>query len=587
MLLALSPLVWGSAASLQETAANATLGANATALIQPSLTATAADATLGANATALIQPSLIAVAADATISAGAQHIRVASLSETADAATIFAFAGTLRTASLTATAANATFSADATAAVQAGLTATAANATGVITALDAIHASLTATAANAAIGSHATVPAHASLTETAASAALGALVQHNRSASLTAAAANAALSAAAADAIHASLTATAANAAIGALAQHNRVATLTEAAAAATISASLMHNRMASLTATAANAAISALVMHTRVASLTETAAAATFVSDALTAIAAELAASAANAALSANAAAPVTAGLTEIAAPAVLATVITSQILAFAELESTATLVASALNAGANIAVRHFRNNYVQRRVRARMQSRGDPMVLRRVADLAGPAPYLNPPDVSPDVEVNNVYVDGGGQTYFRLAATTAIGRLVSGDRLVVGGLSATDWTVVTMPQTVLTDSDGIPQTDADGNPLFGTPLLYYPDALSSNDMFPVVPVTPVVAGSNAAGTLAQPLSFVFAADQAVYGYTMTYEQATALGWTELDTLAVRLAAWRVDPPPKTNDMVLLNGGEIRSVVQTGRVFRDGVNFMYPVQLR
>lgn len=234
-------------------------------------------------------------------------------------------------------------------------------------------------------------------------------------------------------------------------------------------------------------------------------------------------------------------------------------------------------------------RDKYVARRVLARMRNRGDAMVLRRVSLLPGPEPFKSPPDISADLDVTKVSVIDG-QIYLAIDATTIAGRLVPGDRILNSavGISDPPCLVVTMPLVVMTDLDGIPQVDVDGAPVIGAPpaLSYHADSLAGGNRFPVVPVS--FAGDP--DLLSGPMSLLFAADVKVYGNPLTFEQMTALGWVEIDTLGYMLAAKNIDPPPAVNDLIVIftaQGPEVRAIVQVGRKYGGGVNYSFPVQAR
>jgi hypothetical protein len=231
-------------------------------------------------------------------------------------------------------------------------------------------------------------------------------------------------------------------------------------------------------------------------------------------------------------------------------------------------------------------RNKYVARRVLARMQSRGEAMTLRRISMLAGPEPYANPANVTDDVTVTAATVIGG-QAYLNLTASTATGRLIAGDQITSTSFDpvATPCTVVGMPNTVMTNSDGIPQVDETGAPVLGAPppAVYNADALAWNNQFPVVPVSFAGDVTTLINTV---VDIVFAADLQVYGTVLTYEQMVKMGWIEVDTIGLSLAAYLIDPPPKVNDIIIVND-EKRSILQTGRRFSNGVNFLFPVQVR
>lgn len=232
-------------------------------------------------------------------------------------------------------------------------------------------------------------------------------------------------------------------------------------------------------------------------------------------------------------------------------------------------------------------REQYVAQRIGARMQQRGEPMTLRRVSLTGGPVPYANPPDVSSDTAVTTG-VTVAGQAYLGLGGSTVVGRLLPGDQVIcTGATGTTTWTVVAMPTNILTDSDGIPMVAADGTPQTGTPTIYNAAALAANDAFPCIPVTAPGAPDPAAN-IGNSVSFAFVADQPVYGYTLSFEEMTALGWTEVDAIGLRLAAWSGGPlqRPDVNDVVIVSG-KPRSIVSLGPIFRNGVDLAYVIQAR
>lgn len=233
-------------------------------------------------------------------------------------------------------------------------------------------------------------------------------------------------------------------------------------------------------------------------------------------------------------------------------------------------------------------REQYIAQRVGARMQNRGEPMTLRRVSLLNGPVPYRNPPDVSADAVVATG-VTLGGQAYLGISGSSINGRLIAGDQIITGGTTPVTWLVGTMPTTVATDSDGIPRTMPDGSPIAGTPTPYCPDSLAANDAWPVIPVS-APGSPDPRQTIGQSVSFIFTADQAVYGAQISYERMTAMGWTEVDAIGLNIAAYNagaVLPPPKVDDLVLLATGDKRAIITAGQISRNGVMFTYPVQVR
>lgn len=233
------------------------------------------------------------------------------------------------------------------------------------------------------------------------------------------------------------------------------------------------------------------------------------------------------------------------------------------------------------------LRNHYVQNRVGVRMQSRGEPMVLRRVSLLAGPVPYRNPPDVSAVVTVRTG-VTVTGQAYLGLGGTTAIGRLVPGDQIITTG--PVSWVVNVMPTTIATDRDGIALANGSGVPILATPLLYHADALAAGNIWRVIPVTALGGAPDPAVAIGGPVTFKFLADQPLYGVPLSFSAMAHNGWTEIDTIGVNLAAFSDSQgpiaPPKIDDLLFVNG-RLRAILQVGEVYRGGVNFLYPVQAR
>jgi hypothetical protein len=231
-----------------------------------------------------------------------------------------------------------------------------------------------------------------------------------------------------------------------------------------------------------------------------------------------------------------------------------------------------------------YSRGQYVQDRIAGRMQSRGEPMILRSVSELIGIEPYRNPPDLSADLEV----VAGsttGGQAFIGLAGTTVTGRLVPGDQLTVNG---TLLTVMPMPPNVMTDADGIPVVDDNLNPIFGTPVTTFTDTLGRNNAFPVV----VVSGTT---TPEMPVALPVTRRSMppTHGYAQMSREKMAMGWVELDSIGVIIAGKGVPAPqPKINDQIIFIDGtgaftDLRSVMTVGVQSLKGVNFTFQLQAR
>lgn len=229
-------------------------------------------------------------------------------------------------------------------------------------------------------------------------------------------------------------------------------------------------------------------------------------------------------------------------------------------------------------------RAEYVAQRVLARMQQRGEPMLLRRVSLLAGPEPFRNPPDLPEDLTGTTIVAGSntGGQNYVGISGPTIMGRLVVGDQISVG---ATLLTVMTMPVNVMTDADGIPVVDGSGNPTFGSPPVYHVDSLAWDNALKVVPVLSLVDPATLIGQAVT--AFRFANDANVFGNPMSVYQRTALGWTEVTDLTMNIAGYNVTPPPKVNDLLVLTaeGNARRAIVDIGSRFSNGQNFLFSVR--
>jgi hypothetical protein len=257
-------------------------------------------------------------------------------------------------------------------------------------------------------------------------------------------------------------------------------------------------------------------------------------------------------------------------------------------------------------------REQYIAHRIGARMQQRGEQMVLRRTTLSGGPVPYRNPPDFSSDLKVISA-VTINGQAYLTIGGSSLIGRLVAGDQVLcsntIGGPVVTTWTVGIGPPQLATDSDGVPLLHTvshnddfapisfgfvEGNfvtplqePYAGTPILYSPDALAANDILPAVAVS---APGNPDPRLSEGffVSFKFLADQTVYGTPLSLERMSAMGWREIDSMGIRLAAYNAGlvRPPRTDDIIFVHGHQ-RNILTVSEMFASGTQFSYVIQAR
>jgi hypothetical protein len=231
-------------------------------------------------------------------------------------------------------------------------------------------------------------------------------------------------------------------------------------------------------------------------------------------------------------------------------------------------------------------RNRYVQNRVAVRMKQRGEPIILRSVSMLNGPEPFRNPPDLSDDITVTAGSITNG-QAFIGLAGSTITGRLVPGDQILLADVLATTLTVLAMPDWVATDVDGIPEVDANGDPVVGEPLIYYSDTLAAENGFPVIAVEGVADPTTLLDAAVDDI--VFAADQTCYGIQMSRQQMVEMGWVEMDSIGVQLAAQGLgDLQPKVNDQLIFGAtNDIRSIMSINRRAIGGVAFTLQIQAR
>lgn len=227
------------------------------------------------------------------------------------------------------------------------------------------------------------------------------------------------------------------------------------------------------------------------------------------------------------------------------------------------------------------LRNQYVQSRIGARMQSRGEQVLLRTISLFAGSEPFQNPPEITDDLTVVAASTDAS-RVFIGLHATSVIGRLVPGDIIRIG---ATFLTVLPMPADVVTDADGIPQLDSDLHPIFGSPPVVNTDTLGWAHRFPVVCVSGILDPTPLVNQAVSALTFVN--DQVGYGNPLTLEKMTAMGWVEVDRIGYAIAAFGLTRPPKVNDLLILSqsGGRKCAITQVSPRFSNGIDFLYNVQ--
>lgn len=235
----------------------------------------------------------------------------------------------------------------------------------------------------------------------------------------------------------------------------------------------------------------------------------------------------------------------------------------------------------------------YVAQRVGTRMQSRGDPMTLRRVSMVPGPVPFRNPPDYSLDLIVRTG-TRAGGQSFLGIGGSAATGRLVPGDTIVthdpLTAASLVTWTVQAMPLDVVRNSDGIAEAAPDGTPVRGAPAVYSPDAYAADSDWPVVCVT-APDDPDPAASIGAAVSFTFAADVPVYGVVMSMTRQGVLNLIEADQIVVEIAAWNPAlgaaariAEPSIDDVLLVNG-KWRSITAVTPISRQDEKLTY--QLR
>jgi hypothetical protein len=168
-------------------------------------------------------------------------------------------------------------------------------------------------------------------------------------------------------------------------------------------------------------------------------------------------------------------------------------------------------------------RSDYVAHRIGVRTRQRGGTATLRHVTSSGGPQAAMNPPRVVSAV-VNGAFA--GGATSMSLRATTAVGRLLAGDRILVG------------PQTIL---------------VTGT-------ALAVANVWTAIPVQALLVGLSDG----QAATFSWAADETVAAEGMQLDQRWFPG-TEISgsDSQVLVPAQGLSQPPRLGDLLIWAGAD------------------------
>jgi len=237
----------------------------------------------------------------------------------------------------------------------------------------------------------------------------------------------------------------------------------------------------------------------------------------------------------------------------------------------------------------------YAADRASIRYKQRGDLMTLRRITLLPGTPPYPNPPQVSADLVIRTA-IDGThglGLSYFGIYGSSVIGRLTPGDQVIIAGQPV--WTVVAMPANVQTDADGIAMANPDGSPLWlaQAPATWQTDTLAGTENpalpWPVVPVSAPGAPS-CTSAFGLPASFIFRADEPIYGNSMNQQKMVEAGWIEGNDVGFEIAAYdrfNKVARPRTDDQVMTSDGFVYSIVSVNEQSRANVSQLYALRCK
>jgi hypothetical protein len=231
-------------------------------------------------------------------------------------------------------------------------------------------------------------------------------------------------------------------------------------------------------------------------------------------------------------------------------------------------------------------RGLYLQRRIDARYQQRGSQITLRRMSLLVGTSPLPNPPALKNVTVANDTAM---GAVEIALAATVARGRLVAGDQLVMGLVTAT---VAPRDPNDLTLEDGEVVVTEGGSQitLTGNFSNYDLDALLADtpaigNAFPQVLLTAPLSAAVSAGT---PVNFIFAADMTVYGYIKSFSNQMIDGErVQVNDLNVGISAYSAGaPPPNVSDRLIIQGVE-KSILNVQSMINDNKQLTWQCHVR
>jgi hypothetical protein len=232
-------------------------------------------------------------------------------------------------------------------------------------------------------------------------------------------------------------------------------------------------------------------------------------------------------------------------------------------------------------------RGYYLQRRIDARYQQRGSQITLRRVSFLSGNNTLPNPAmlknlTVAQDAAQGDVTVS--------LSATVARGRLVPGDQLVMGNVTATVAQLqvndITLESGTVLFAENGDQITLDGS--FSSydlpPLLT--DTPAVNNAFPQVLLTEPLSGPVSAGTQ---VTMVWQADTTVYGYINSYDNTMIDGQRiQANDLQVGISALSANPaaPPTITDKIVVLGVE-KAILNVSSKINDNQQLVWVCQVR